>query len=220
MPGSRRLILFARFPEPGRVKTRLMPALGAEGAARVHRRLVLRTLRTAEAACRKCQAEFEVHFDGARAEAMHHWLGDGCRCRPQAEGDLGQRLARAFDESFDAGSPATVIIGGDCPGLTPEILATAFETLARNPVVLGPATDGGYYLVGLVRAMPELFRGISWGGDRVLAESLEILKAGGMTPGLLPPLDDIDRPADLEVWRRCAEAEIQAQPKSPSSSRH
>lgn len=189
------------------MKTRLIPALGPQGAVRLHRRLVLRTLRIAEAACRACHAQLEARFDGANEAAMHHWLGDDFRCRPQVEGDLGKRMAGAFEDSFREGSRATIIIGTDCPGLTPQILATAFETLAQHPVVFGPATDGGYYLVGLVREIPELFRGIPWGSNRVLAESVQILKANGVTPGLLAQLDDIDRPEDLEVWRRLNEAE-------------
>ena len=114
----RRLILFARYPVPGKVKTRLIPALGAEGAAALHRRLVLRTLRTAHKACRAASADLEVRFDGGTEQAMSHWLGDSARFLPQGAGDLGERMARAFEESFRSGSPATVIIGSDCPGLT------------------------------------------------------------------------------------------------------
>ncbi len=213
MNGSRRLILFARFPEPGRVKTRLIPALGTKGAAALHRRLVLRALRTAHAACQAGSAELELRFDGADEDAIHHWLGDRWRCRPQAEGDLGDRMARAFEDSFSEGSTATIIIGSDCPALTPDLLVVAFESLGRNPAVLGPATDGGYYLIGLARQIPELFRGISWGTDRVLAESVGILERSGLQARLLHPLDDIDRPGDLPVWRRFVDQE------EPSASR-
>ncbi len=107
----RRLLLFARYPVPGRAKTRLIPALGDEGAAELHRRLVLRTLRTAHKACRAARAALEVRFGGGTEQTMSHWLGDSARLLPQGDGDLGQRMARAFEESFNAGSTATVIIG-------------------------------------------------------------------------------------------------------------
>ena len=203
----RRLILFARFPVAGKVKTRLIPALGAEGAAALHRRLVLRTLRAAHALCRSQNVELEIRFAGDDANEMQHWLGDGWLCRAQCEGDLGQRMAGAFADSFREGSPATVIIGSDCPSLTPEILAVAFESMKTSPVVLGPATDGGYYLVGLTRLVPELFQGIAWGTETVLAQSLEILARDRCKPALLPPLDDLDRPEDVAAWKRLVESD-------------
>jgi uncharacterized protein len=203
----RRLILFARCPVPGRAKTRLIPALGPEGAAALHRRLVLRTLRTAHEACRATPAELEVRFDGGTEHTMSHWLGDSARFLPQGAGDLGERMARAFEESFRSRAPATVIIGSDCPGLTPDVITAAFARLTETPVVLGPAQDGGYYLIGLSRPMPELFRGIPWGTDRVLTDSLSVLQRRGCKPVLLDPLEDIDRPEDLPAWRRIAASE-------------
>jgi hypothetical protein len=203
----RRLILFARFPVAGKVKTRLIPALGAEGAAALHRRLVLRTLRTAHALCQSHKVELEIRFAGDNAKEMQHWLGDGWLCRPQYEGDLGQRMAGAFADSFREGSTATIIIGSDCPELTPEVLAAAFDSLQTNPVVFGPATDGGYYLVGLTSLVPELFQGVAWGTETVLAQSQEILARNQVKPALLNPLDDLDRPEDVAGWQRVAKLE-------------
>src|SRR5882724_6468892 len=156
----RRLVLFTRFPEAGRVKTRLIPALGPEGAVALHRRLVLRTLRSAEIACRSCNADLEIRFEGGTEEYIHHWLGDEFICRPQHEGDLGDRMAATFEGSFGAGSKAAIIIGSDCPSLTSGLLAEAFEKLESHSVVIGPAVDGGYYLIGLARHIPELFRSV------------------------------------------------------------
>lgn len=195
------LILFTRYPVPGQVKTRLIPTLGAEGAAALHRRLVLRALRTSHDACRTVDAELQVYFDGGTEGAMSHWLGDGGHFVPQGPGDLGERMAAAFEESFRAGSTVTVIVGSDCPGLSADIIKMAFTRLAETPVVLGPALDGGYYLIGLNRPMPELFRGIPWGTDRVLADSLAVLQRSDCKVTLLDPLADIDRPEDLQVWR-------------------
>ncbi len=189
------------------MKTRLIPALGAEGAAALHRRLVLRSLRTAQALCLSRGVELEIRFAGDAANEMQHWLGDGWFCRPQCEGDLGQRMAGAFADSFREGSLATVIIGSDCPSLTPEILAAAFEALKANPVVFGPATDGGYYLIGLTRLVPELFQGVAWGTEIVLAQSTEILARNDSKPALLTPLDDLDRPEDVAAWKRLVEVD-------------
>jgi rSAM/selenodomain-associated transferase 2/rSAM/selenodomain-associated transferase 1 len=208
MTESRRtLLLFARYPVPGQVKTRLIPALAPEGAAALHRRLVLRALRSAREACRAVPADLEVHFDGGTEQAMSHWLGDDARFVPQRAGDLGDRMAGAFEESFRTGSTATVIIGSDCPSLTPDVIIEAFARLTEAPVVLGPARDGGYYLIGLSRPMPELFRGIPWGTDRVLADSLAVLRRLGCKAALLNPLADVDRPEDLPAWRQIAEVE-------------
>lgn len=202
-----RLILFTRYPQPGRVKTRLIPVLGPEGAARLHRRLTLRAVRTAETLAASLGALLEIHCADATEAQARHWLGDRLTICPQAEGDLGRRLASAFARSFQQGAPATVVIGSDCPGLDGRILAEAFARLREDPVVLGPARDGGYYLVGLRQPLPELFSGISWGSARVLAESLAILQKLALKPALLQPLDDMDRPEDLSLWRRLLEAE-------------
>ncbi len=205
-----RLILFTRYPVPGRTKTRLIPALGAEGAAALQRRLTLRTLRAAESLRRARGTDFQIHFEGATESAMQHWLGDRFSFFTQPEGDLGRRMALAFDSSFRAGRRATVIIGADCPGLTTEVLEKAFACLRDHPVVLGPANDGGYYLIGLRQAVPQLFTELAWGTDKVLDASLKILEQSGLTPFLLDPLADIDRPEDLTIWRRLVEAEENA----------
>src|SRR5512140_2274842 len=118
----RRLILFTRYPVAGRVKTRLLSALGSEGAAALHRRLVLRTLRTAQKACQQANAALEIRFDGGDEVAIRHWLGIGGLCRLQDGAELGERMTNAFKDAFREGSPATVIIGSDCPGLTAETL--------------------------------------------------------------------------------------------------
>jgi rSAM/selenodomain-associated transferase 2/rSAM/selenodomain-associated transferase 1 len=202
-----RLILFTRYPLAGSAKTRLIQALGAEGAAALQRRLTLRAVRAAEALAAKLEVSFEIHFDGANEPAMRHWLGDRFDFCQQSSGDLGQRMAAAFEKSFQEGSTATVIIGADCPELTLDVLAEAFAKLQEVPVVLGPATDGGYYLIGLQRLIPELFLGLEWGSSSVLADSLRIIQKTGKKAVLLQPLDDIDRPEDVTKWRRMTKLE-------------
>jgi rSAM/selenodomain-associated transferase 2/rSAM/selenodomain-associated transferase 1 len=202
-PSARkRLVLFTKFPVPGKVKTRLIPSLGAEGSAGLHRRLVLRTLRTARDACKQLGADLEIHFEGGTEEALHHWLGDDLSLVKQAAGNLGHRMETAFEAGFRNGSPATVIIGSDCPLLTPQIIISAFHHLARSQAVFGPANDGGYYLIGLSSPIPELFQEIPWSTERVLSESLRVLDRKKIVPTLLEPLDDLDRPEDLVHWNR------------------
>ncbi len=199
-PQQRRLILFTRYPVAGRVKTRLIPALGAEGAAALHRRLVLRTLRAGAALCQSHRIQLEVRVADDDEVRMTHWLGDSWTCRRQCSGDLGARMENAFTDSFRERATATVVIGSDCPLLTPKVLAAAFRALETAPVVFGPAVDGGYYLVGLTRTVPELFQGISWGTETVLEQSITRLKPLDMPHALLPPLHDLDRPEDLGLW--------------------
>lgn len=191
------LILFTRFPIAGRAKTRLIPVLGAEGAAKLHRRLTVHALRTAERSQLARGTRVQVHFEGADGRAMSHWLGDRFEFVPQTTGDLGQRMRCAFENAFAGGCGSVVIIGSDCPDLSPAILDQAFAALRDKPVVFGPATDGGYYLLGLRSPLAKLFLGPRWGTGTVLADSLEILSRAGLGYSLLKPLADVDRPKDL-----------------------
>ena len=131
-------------------------------------------------------------------------FGDDLRYVPQAGQTLGDRLHSAFVEAFEAGCKRAVTIGSDCPGITEARLAEAFEALDRAELVLGPATDGGYYLVGLNRPTPGVFEGIAWGTERVLAQTLDRADRLGLSVHQLGALDDVDRPEDLPVWRRAA----------------
>ena len=186
------LILFTRYPEPGQTKTRLISSLGPDGAADLHRALVEHTLATARQAVRNLDLLLEIHHTGP-GPAMRQWLGAELCYRPQAAGDLGARMSAALDK---ASSPM-VLIGTDCPDLTGEILAAAFTVLLDKDVVLGPAVDGGYYLVGMMRPHPGIFNDIPWGGDQVTARTRDHLEQSGLTWGETATLADIDRPEDL-----------------------
>jgi rSAM/selenodomain-associated transferase 1 len=203
-PARPRLIVFMRYPEAGRVKTRLMPALGPEGAAAVHEAMACHTLAWAEDLERRLGAHVEIRFDGGSIEAMAARFGRGRDYVAQPSGDLGERLARAAADAFDAGDRPVVLVGTDCPGITAEIAHRAFEALKHQTVVLGPARDGGYYLIGLARPLPSLFEGVNWGTEQVLAQTRRRSEAAGLSPVLLPELDDVDRPEDLAVWERIA----------------
>jgi rSAM/selenodomain-associated transferase 2/rSAM/selenodomain-associated transferase 1 len=193
-----RLAVFARFPEPGRAKTRLIPALGAEGAAQLHAEMVRHTLRRVEELDGRHRMSLEVWFAGGNAEWFRAAFGERCY-RRQTEGDLGARMAHAFGAML-AVARAAVIIGTDCSAITAQLVSDAFDALRDHDLVLGPATDGGYYLVGLRRPIPELFDRMSWGTSGVLSETLARAKRLGLAAHLLPPLDDVDEPGDLAVW--------------------
>lgn len=195
MAEDRRLILMTRYPVAGKVKTRLIPALGEEGAALLHRRMTERALETA----RKVGApiEIEVCYTDADVEPMRDWLGAGVLLREQHPGDLGQRMWRAFEGAFDEGAAPVVMIGADSPDLTAGLLAKAFARLGEYDLVLGPARDGGYYLIGLSRPIPELFEGVPWSSDAVLTQTLRIADELGLAVAGLDVLGDVDRPEDL-----------------------
>ncbi len=191
------LIVFTRYPEPGKTKTRLIPALGAEGAANLHRQMTEQTL----AQVKKLQDEHplgvEVHFTGGNQQLMQSWLGADVVCRYQSEGDLGFRMASAFQTAFSSGKLSVAIIGTDCPSLSAKIIAQAFGALTNHDLVLGPAEDGGYYLIGLRQLIPELFTGITWGTSEVLQNTVDVAQKLDLEISYLPILADIDRPEDL-----------------------
>jgi rSAM/selenodomain-associated transferase 2/rSAM/selenodomain-associated transferase 1 len=204
---ERRLVLFTRFPEPGRTKTRLIPLLGPEGAAALQREMTERTLRrVAPPAAGRVSWDVAVRHEGGDAERMRAWLGGGHPVRSQGPGDLGARLALAFEEGFAAGAAAVVVIGADCPELGAGDVADGFRALEDADAVLGPARDGGYYLVGLRRSAREsvgkLFARIPWGGPGVLAASTAAATGAGLSVALLRTLADVDRPEDLPVWEK------------------
>ena len=125
------LIIFTRYPEPGRVKTRLIPSLGADSAARLHRRMTELALARAQVLMERRLVSLEVRYEGGDERRMDEWLGLDVECRPQGEGDLGQRMARAFSDAFRTGAERVVIIGTDCPGLSAEIAEQARELLQK-----------------------------------------------------------------------------------------
>lgn len=193
----RHLLLFTRFPEAGKSKTRLIPALGAEGAARLQRRLTEQTLAQAEKLLSFYPIDLQIYFTGADLGSMVAWLGSTRRYVLQGEGDLGARLERACRYSFQNGASQVVLIGADCPGLTGVLLREAFNALDSYPVVLGPALDGGYYLLGLTELYTELFTDIPWGSAEVFPQTVAKLRRINAPIAFLPALQDVDRPEDL-----------------------
>jgi uncharacterized protein len=188
------LIIFTRYPEPGKTKTRLIPALGELGAAQLHRRMAEHTM----AQARALSCAIEVWYVGGSEELMQDWLGTDLWYREQPSGDLGDRMCAAFRSAFDQGYQTAMVVGTDCPGITTAILAQGFAELQSQVVAIGPAIDGGYYLIGLQRLVPELFQKIPWSTATVFSETLVIVDRLQLSTYLLPSLPDIDLPADLQ----------------------
>ena len=204
-----RLLIFTRYPEPGATKTRLIPLLGPEGAAKLQRQMTEHLLSKISRLARTRPLAVEIRFAGGDVRLMRNWLGADFLYAAQGDGELDQRMTIALTAAFDAGANAAVLIGTDIPGITAEIIERAFDALRRNDAVFGPAADGGYYLVGLRervprRALPTLFAGLPWGTNRVLALSLERATELALSVALLDDLEDVDRPDDLVVWERIA----------------
>jgi rSAM/selenodomain-associated transferase 1 len=204
---SERLIIFTRFPQPGKTKTRLIPILGKKGAADLQRQMTEHIISTVAVASKQAGLTVGVCYEGGDAGLMREWLGPQFIYRPQGSGNLGQRIDKAFEEAFGDGIEAVVIVGSDIPGISTDIIQRAFRVLRKNDLVFGPAHDGGYYLIGMrrtaaFRANPQVFKGIKWGSDEVLGQTLQIVAALGLSFALLESLADIDRPEDLQVWQK------------------
>jgi hypothetical protein len=199
-PSPERLIIFTRYPEPGKTKTRLIPALGSQGAADLHRQMTEHALSRLKPLKLRRRVSIEICYDGGNEHLLKEWLGPGIALRPQGGNGLGERMARAFRETFAEGAEKVVLVGTDCPGLNAAIAEKALRALSRSDVVLGPANDGGYYLIGLKRAIPQLFEGISWGAPKVLEQTLKIANDLGLSTALVDTLDDVDRVEDLHIW--------------------
>ncbi|ERN42247.1 hypothetical protein KR51_00011760 [Rubidibacter lacunae KORDI 51-2] len=203
--GEEQLIVFTRYPVPGTTKTRLIPSLGADGAAALQRQMSETTLDEARRLRRTRSTEIEVLFSGGTRSQLVAWLGPDVEYRAQSDGDLGQRLTAAFAGAFGSGKRRVAAIGIDCPDLSATILREAFAHLERSDLVLGPATDGGYYLIGMGCFYSELFADIAWSTDVVRAQTLAIAGRLGLKSALLPELSDVDRPEDLVRWQQASD---------------
>ncbi|MEE2659765.1 MAG: TIGR04282 family arsenosugar biosynthesis glycosyltransferase [Candidatus Latescibacterota bacterium] len=198
-------VLFVKNPTPGRVKTRLQFHLGAEGACRLYSAFV----GDCASLLASCRADCKV-VAYAPADAEPH-LRDllqsvqGLTFEPQAEGDLGQRMAAAFTRGFLIGAQRIVLVGSDSPSLPVELVDRALYELEDHDVVIGPSLDGGYYLIGLRRMLPEIFAEIEWSTGQVLAQTLAALPEGAQL-SVLPPWYDVDEPEAAAFLRQHLQA--------------
>ncbi len=190
------LIVFTRNPIKGKVKTRLAASSSDDYALEVYNKLRAITRKAAFAT----GADLAVYYDDHIPES-DIFLEKNTKVFLQKGKDLGERMASAFEQGFSDNYRRIVLIGTDCPELDNTILVQAFEMLRESHAALGPAKDGGYYLIGLKSPCPELFIGKTWSTDKVLREALEELDRKNLGYGLLPVLSDIDTFEDLENFK-------------------
>jgi len=207
---QRALIIFARHPTPGRVKTRLSPPLTAAEAAELYRCMLLDILEKTE---RLVGTERFIFYEDEPGAADFFRRQAAAEIFPQRGKDLGERMAAAFACVLSRGFTQAAIIGTDSPDLPLAFIEEAFARLedAGTDAVFGPAEDGGYYLLALKRLHRELFRDIPWSSGDVLAQSLERCAASGIGVSLVPGWYDIDTAADL---RRPGLAEANGAPRT------
>jgi uncharacterized protein len=191
------IILFVRNPVLGQVKTRLAASIGRNNALEIYKRLLEHTrLITANLACDK----YVFYADGIMQQDI--WDNEIYQKRIQEGADLGERMAQAFQSLFSSGYKEVLIIGSDCYELSQEHLEKAFETLHEVDIVLGPATDGGYYMLGLKEPAPAIFTNMTWSSSGVFSETINRLKKLNRRYRLMPVRNDVDEEKDLPVELR------------------
>ena len=200
---KRHLIVYAKRPFPGYAKTRLGANIGTEQAAGVYARLLyayLLDLLHADLADTRIELSVASPADVPFfADAFPELV-----VRAQIEGDLGARMAASFEQAFAVGAETVVLTGSDIPGLDSQIVRAAFHALETTPVAIAPASDGGYYVIGMRAPGARLFEGIEWSSDRVLAQTEALADAQGLEMAYLPERFDIDTAEEFERWRRQA----------------
>ncbi|PPL04330.1 TIGR04282 family arsenosugar biosynthesis glycosyltransferase [Parapedobacter indicus] len=185
------LIIFAKRPVYGKVKTRLAVSIGPAAALEIYRQLLNHTLDIAT----KVEVEKIIFYSDETAPDNR--TVSGFRSTTQHGVDLGERMKNAFADVFRQGYAKAVIVGADCPAIDETIVAAAFDTLDKRDVVIGPAYDGGYYLLGMKRVHPMLFENIPWSTATVFEKTVAICKNDELSYSLLPPLPDVDEEKDL-----------------------
>ena len=186
--------IFAKYWQPGQVKTRLARTIGQQPASRLHRlSLQVMLQRYRHLADRRILACWPADRLKAFADlAGSHWT-----VQPQSPGDLGQRMSHYFQQGFEQGATRIVLLGSDSPTLPDRYVRQALALLHEHPVVLGPAPDGGYYLVGAAGQVPPIFEGVDWSTPRVWRQTTELLSSAGLSYTALPPWYDVDEADDL-----------------------
>jgi len=198
------LLLFIRYPEPGRVKTRLAARIGADEAAELYRNFILDILATLA----KCGLPLRVYFSPSdRETALRAWLGPQYVFKPQRGPDLGARMRLAFEEAFGEGFSRGILLGSDVPDLPLSLLKEAVDALERHDAVIGPARDGGYYLIGFQRGFipTDVFEGIPWSTAGVVRETMARLEAHECRIHHLPEWEDVDTAEDLAALEKRAQ---------------
>lgn len=189
------LIIFVKNLIDGKIKTRLAATMGNAAAMDIYKQLLEKTLQTVKG----FETDRIVFYSDFIADDT--WEDTLFKKQLQVGDSLGMRMYNAFESSFAKGYQKLVIIGTDCPGINETILDEAFAKLGEHDIVIGPAMDGGYYLLGMKREFPYLFQNISWSSDVVLEQTIALCKKNQLTYFLLPQLSDIDEEKDLKHFK-------------------
>lgn len=190
------IILFAKYPQKGMVKTRLAKDIGEHAAVSIYKNFITDVL----AMIRQVNADLRIYYYPPGYEKkFKQWLGSTYTFYPQRGCDLGEKMKNAFASCFNAGYKKTLIIGSDTPDISPALVNRAFTLLNTHDTVIGPSHDGGYYLLGLKNTFffPEIFRGIPWSTSQVFKKTISILKKKKTDPCILPAHRDVDTAEDL-----------------------
>jgi hypothetical protein len=194
------LIVFVKYPAPGAVKQRLAQHIGAEAAAKIYRQIA-ETIINNTVPNNAADYAVEICFDPK--DDMHlvrSWLTSSNRFSAQQGNGLGERMRNAFICAFESGFKRVILIGSDCPDISRQIVLQGFAHLQQKDIVIGPACDGGYYLIGSRQQREEVFQDIEWGTEKVFQQTCDKIKAAGLSFGLLPTLRDVDRVEDLKYY--------------------
>ena len=204
MDGHKALIIFARLPKPGQVKTRLGEKLGMERASEVYASFARHALGLGESVNGVGVKVYLFYDPIASGEEVQAWVNHPFIFLPQEGTDLGERMKNAFEQTFSDGAGSTVIIGTDVPDLNETIIQNAFNHLEAHDAVIGPSTDGGYYLLGMKAPGRNLFDGVQWSTGSVFGETLTRLHELQASYFILETLTDIDTFEDYEEYLRRA----------------
>jgi rSAM/selenodomain-associated transferase 1 len=199
------IIVFTRYPEIGKTKTRLIPAIGAEKAANLQRKMTEKTLQKVSKikeniSTDENEIDVKIYYNGGSLLLMQQWLGHDLTLIKQIEGELGAKMYSALENNYHQNQTPVIIIGIDCPFLDQKILFQALTAVENNDLVIGKAEDGGYYLIGLNKPRKKLFDNINWGTDQVYNQTIQIAQTLNLSIHNLPVLKDIDRPEDLAFY--------------------
>ena len=187
-----------KAPVPGTVKTRLASAIGAKQATLAYMRMVELQLKALQ------DYNHEIHYTpGDSLQQMKDWLGDGHSYHPQTKGDLGQRMSAALKNTLENGASKACLLGGDCPYINHAVIEEASSALDQHDLSIGPAMDGGYYLLACKHLYQELFEDIAWSTEIVFKKTLSTAENLGLNVYQLKPLEDVD---DLQSWERARKA--------------
>ena len=191
------VIVMTKFPEEGKVKTRLIPALGAAGACAIHDKMASYCIQNMrKLASTSASIELKVHVAGGEDTLVSHWLG-GTDFTRQVDGDLGEKIKHAADHSFSSGAQKVIIIGTDCPTIDSKAISEVVQSLDEHDACFIPAYDGGYVLVGIAGEYYGIFDDVSWGSETVMAESLAKVNEYDLSCSILDKKHDVDLEEDF-----------------------